>query len=100
MLRVGNFRTSYSVKLDQSFNSNDAHIATVTFRNSEQKDSHVCGDITPVLYKRLIIDLQPNGMVFDGIFLERIELTRLRWTVRARLLFSLSSASDTHWPFV
>lgn len=71
--RVGNFRTSYSVKLDQSFNSNDAYIATVTFRNCEQKDSQVCGDSTPVSYKRLIIDSQTNGVVFDGIFLERSE---------------------------
>ena len=31
--RVGNFRTSYSAKLDQSLNSDDAYIATVTFRN-------------------------------------------------------------------
>ena len=35
--RVGNFRTSYSAKLDQSLNSDDAYIATVTFRNCEQK---------------------------------------------------------------
>ena len=71
--RFGNFRTSYSVKLDQSLNSDDAYIATVTFRNCEQKGSQVYGDITPVSYKRLIIDLQRSGVVFDSIFLERIE---------------------------
>lgn len=71
--RVGSFRTSYSVKLDRSLNSDDAYIATVTFRNFEQKGSHVCGDISPVSYKRLILELPRNGVVFDGIFLERIE---------------------------
>jgi len=71
--RVGNFRTSYLVKLDRSLNSDNAYIATSAFRNCEQKGSQVCSDISPVSYKQLILELPRNGVVLDGIFLERIE---------------------------
>lgn len=63
----------YAVKLDRTLNSDDAYIATEIFRNYQQKSSHVCGDIKPVSHKRLILDSNGNGAVFDGIFRERIE---------------------------
>jgi hypothetical protein len=63
----------YAVKLDRTLNSDDAYIAYEIFRNYQQKSSHVCGDIKPVSHKRLILDSNGNGAVFDGIFRERIE---------------------------
>jgi hypothetical protein len=63
----------YAVKLDWTLNSDDAYIATEIFRNYQQKSSHFCGDIKPVSPKRLILDSNGNGAVFDGIFRERIE---------------------------
>lgn len=71
--RVGSFRTTFDVKLDRSLKSKDTFIATVTFRHCEQNGSQVCGDHAPVSYKRLVLEAQRNGVVFDGIFLERIE---------------------------
>jgi hypothetical protein len=71
--RVGSFRTTYAVKLDRGLKPKDGFIATMTFRDCEQNGSQVCGDNAPVSYKRLVLEAQRNGVIFDGIFLERVE---------------------------
>jgi hypothetical protein len=64
---VSNFPTNYAVKLDRNLNSDDAFIATVTFRDCKQKDGQACGDTAPISCKQLILEPQRNSLVFDGI---------------------------------
>lgn len=70
--QLGSYRTTYRVKLSRISHSKPVYVATLTLADCQQRGQQLCSATEPTTYKRLNLRAPRRGIIFDGIFYDRI----------------------------